>query len=255
MNPDLTQFGPFVKNRHQAQALGLERYSTGKPCKYGHHSERYAATGICIQCARNRKTWNRKVEGLVYGPFISQQEANEQGLKHFYNGDACKKGHVSIKYANGSGCAQCAIERAKGWKSNNRKKVLAGAKVYSATKRNTAKEAAVREADPQRRAISRIRCLLKNTIASHGGRKAAKTELLLGCTVEEARAHLEAQFLPGMSWENHGQWHIDHVRPCASFENMHLLKVQQECCHYTNLQPLWAVENIRKGDKWEPVAA
>lgn len=238
--------------KKDALSLGIQRYYTGKPCKHGHDSERYAKTGICVECTRGRKDWNRKVDGLVYGPFISQRQAQEQGVKHFYNGEACKKGHVAAKYANGSGCVQCAIERAKGWKGENRDKVLAGAKVYSATKRNTAKEAAAREADPARRAVGRIRCLLKNTIVKYGGKKAAKTETLLGCTVVEAREYLESLFLPGMTWDNHGQWHIDHIRPCASFSDMTDLEQQKECCHYTNLQPLWAEDNIAKSDKWEP---
>jgi hypothetical protein len=241
-----------IITRAEAQAQGLQRYYQGKPCKYGHDSERYTSTGICVACTRGRKTWNRKVDEPAFGPFISQLQAQAQGLRHYYNGDACKKGHVAAKYANGSGCVQCAIERAKGWKGGNREKVLAGAKVYSATKRNTAKELAVREADPQRRAISRIRSCLQQTLKSYGGRKAARSEELLGCTVYEARAWIAAKFQPGMSWENHGEWHIDHIRPCASFGDLTQLEQQKQCCHYTNLQPLWAVDNILKSDKWEP---
>lgn len=239
-----------IITKQQAQAAGLQRYFTGKPCKHGHVSERYTSTGICVECTRRRKGWNRKVDVPVYGPFISQEQAKQQGLKHFYNGEACKHGHIAAKYANGAGCVQCAIERAKGWKTNNRPKVLAGAKRYSATKRNTAKEAAAREADPKRRAVARIRALIKNTVVNYGGRKAAKTEELLGCTVEAAREHLERQFLPGMSWSNHGQWHIDHIRPCASFEDLTRLEQQKACSHYTNLQPLWAEDNLAKSDSW-----
>jgi len=71
---------------------------------------------------------------------------------------------------------------------------------------------------------------------------------LLGCTVEELRAHLEKQFKRGMSWSNYGRWHIDHIRPCASFD---LTDPEQQriCFHYSNLQPLWAEENMRKGAK------
>jgi hypothetical protein len=55
-----------------------------------------------------------------------------------------------------------------------------------------------------------------------------------------------------MSWENHGEWHIDHIRPCASFSDLTQLEQQKQCCHYTNLQPLWAIDNILKSDKWGP---
>jgi hypothetical protein len=53
-----------------------------------------------------------------------------------------------------------------------------------------------------------------------------------------------------MSWNNHGQWHIDHVRPCSSF-NLLNPEEQQQCFHYTNLQPLWAADNLSKSDTYE----
>lgn len=70
----------------------------------------------------------------------------------------------------------------------------------------------------------------------------------LGCTISELRAYLEAQFLPGMTWENWSLrgWHIDHIVPLSSFD---LSDPQQfaKAVHYTNLRPLWATENLSKG--------
>lgn len=82
------------------------------------------------------------------------------------------------------------------------------------------------------------------------GQKHQSTFELLGCTLEELYAHIEAQFLPGMSWGNYGHdtWHIDHIKPCASFD-LTDPEQQRVCFHYTNLQPLWAIDNIRKGAK------
>lgn len=72
----------------------------------------------------------------------------------------------------------------------------------------------------------------------------------LGCSIEELKKHLESKFKPGMSWDNWSKdgWHIDHVEPLASFD---LSNAEQfkKACHYSNLQPLWAFENLRKGDK------
>jgi hypothetical protein len=83
---------------------------------------------------------------------------------------------------------------------------------------------------------------------SRGLKKAGPTTELLGCDIPTLRAHLEALFLPGMTWENRRLWHVDHIRPCASFNLLD--PEQQRCCfHYTNLQPLWAPDNIRKSDK------
>jgi len=75
---------------------------------------------------------------------------------------------------------------------------------------------------------------------------------LIGCSIRELQVHLEGLFLEGMSWENYGYagWHIDHVRPCASFDLTDPAQ-QNECFHYSNLQPLWAKDNMRKGAKWQ----
>ena len=76
-----------------------------------------------------------------------------------------------------------------------------------------------------------------------------KFEDLTGCTPVEIQKHIEQKFKPGMSWENYGEWEIDHIRPCASF-NLSDPEQQKQCFHYTNLQPLWARENRKKGSKW-----
>lgn len=69
---------------------------------------------------------------------------------------------------------------------------------------------------------------------------------LLDCTIEEAICYLEVRFQPGMTWDNQGKWHIDHIKPLASFNLEDPLQLAV-ACHYTNLQPLWAIDNIRKG--------
>jgi hypothetical protein len=94
---------------------------------------------------------------------------------------------------------------------------------------------------------SRIRAALKYQSAS----KDLGTAKLVGCTMLELRAHLERQFKDGMTWDNHGDWHIDHIKPCVSFD-LTDPEQQRECFHYTNLQPLWAEDNRRKGATYEP---
>jgi hypothetical protein len=71
---------------------------------------------------------------------------------------------------------------------------------------------------------------------------------LLGCPIETAREHIERQFQSGMSWDNHGQWHVDHIIPTSSFD-LSREEEQLKAFHYTNLQPLWAEDNIRKSNK------
>ena len=89
----------------------------------------------------------------------------------------------------------------------------------------------------------RIRKVLKGII-----KKSESTQILVGCTIEELWIHLEKQFKPGMTKENHGKWHVDHIKPCSSFD-LTKASEQRECFHYTNLQPLWASENLSKGNR------
>lgn len=97
----------------------------------------------------------------------------------------------------------------------------------------------------------RLREIVSNAtrrLVKYGWKKDGKTIRHLGCSAEELRAHIESRFKPGMTWDNHGVhgWHIDHIKPLVSFD----LDNREEwgrAMHYTNLQPLWAKENIMKG--------
>lgn len=81
------------------------------------------------------------------------------------------------------------------------------------------------------------------------GSKPEKPIQLLGCTLAFFRDYIEKQFKPGMTWENHGEvWHIGHIRPCASFE-LTDSNEQRRCFNYTNTQPLFILENLKKGKR------
>lgn len=78
-----------------------------------------------------------------------------------------------------------------------------------------------------------------------GNLKADKTFALIGCTAEEFKRHLESLWLPGMSWENYGEWHIDHIRECFRFD-LSDPEQQRICFHYTNQRPLWKRDNLTR---------
>jgi hypothetical protein len=93
-----------------------------------------------------------------------------------------------------------------------------------------------------RGSVKRIIKYSKNSDLVNGKR----TEELLGGTFEEIKIHFESLFTEGMSWDNRSEWHIDHIVPLSSG------KTEEEMiklCHYTNLQPLWAKDNLKKSDK------
>ena len=96
-----------------------------------------------------------------------------------------------------------------------------------------------------------LRRRLRGALLVTSTKKTTRTLVLLGCTINEGKAHLERQFADGMTWENHGLygWHIDHIRPVASFDLTDPAQ-QAACFHYTNLQPLWAADNLAKSDRY-----
>lgn len=97
---------------------------------------------------------------------------------------------------------------------------------------------------------SRIYAALK------GRRKDFRAAEIIGCSIDQLRAHLESKFKPGMSWANHSVhgWHIDHQKPCCKFDLSKITEVKK-CFHFSNLQPLWASENLSKQGFYVEVAA
>jgi hypothetical protein len=102
--------------------------------------------------------------------------------------------------------------------------------------------------DPNYRLILNLRKRLNIALKNNSKQGSAVKDL--GCTIPEFKIHLESKFQPGMTWENYGRtgWHIDHIKPLASFDLNNRENLIQ-ACHYTNLQPLWAEDNISKGKR------
>jgi hypothetical protein len=127
-----------------------------------------------------------------------------------------------------------------------------GRKYYAKNKKNIIKKNVEYAADRSKKDPSfRLKKNLRRRTlyALKGKDKSANTMTLLGVSnIEFVWIHLEKSFKPGMTRENHGKWHIDHIKPCSSFD-LTKASEQRECFHYTNLQPLWASENLSKGNR------
>lgn len=115
-------------------------------------------------------------------------------------------------------------------------------------KHNTEYERERKKFDPAFKLVKTLRSRLGSALKKQNATKNNKTMDLIGCSIAFLRGYLEAKFKEGMTWSNHGEWHIDHIKPCSSF-NLLDEEEQKKCFHYKNLQPLWASENLSKGDK------
>lgn len=157
-------------------------------------------------------------------------------------------------------CKNCEkAQNAENYK-NNKEKELARVKLYQATnkeklsesrKKNFKKNRAYqndyskkrRKEDP----VYLLAWTVRKTVSElFRGKKSKKSLELLGCPFETLKAHLEGLFQSGMSWENYGKWHIDHKYPLARANSVEEL---EKLCHFSNLQPLWATDNLSKGTK------
>ena len=136
------------------------------------------------------------------------------------------------------------------WRNKNREKHCENSRIWgklnrgkcSANKRKRDNER--RKNEPLYLIRGRIRSRLLTAMRNGGYTKKSTANEILGADYAKVSAHLESQFKDGMSWENRSEWHIDHIIPLASAKNEdELIKL----FHYTNLQPLWAIDNLRKG--------
>lgn len=155
------------------------------------------------------------------------------------------------------------------WKNKNREKIRAYGREYFKVNKEARKKAHAtwlannqdktnktkrewaqkrRDSDAGFRLSTNLRIRIWEVLK--GNKKSAKTAELIGCSIIELRQHLEKQFQSGMGWDNYGRkgWHVDHIKPCARF-NLSDPAQQKICFHYSNLRPLWALDNIRKGVK------
>jgi len=107
--------------------------------------------------------------------------------------------------------------------------------------------------NPQHKIRKNLSKRLWDVLRKSGECKNTSVMKYLGCTKDQLIRHLESKFTKGMTWGNYGRgWHVDHIQPCASFDHTREdhLKI---CWHWTNLQPLWAEENVRKGDSLQSI--
>ena len=150
----------------------------------------------------------------------------EKSFNEFYKEKAGKNGLRSK-------CKFCMQEYRKEWRK------------YNKTKRNEQIRER-RKKDYLFKLKDNLRGRTYKAFKYKGFSKTSKTKEMLGAEWDLIKLHIERQFTKGMNWDNYGEWHIDHIIPLASAKTPERLK---QLCHYTNLQPMWAEENLSKNAK------
>lgn len=164
----------------------------------------------------------------------------------------CSEEKQRINFANRTNiCKLCRNIREKEKRDENREEYNAKSRDWRAGNKDLInakkreREQARRDVDP----IYRLRHNLSTRLYMAVSKKVGKTFELVGCSRDELVSHLESKFTKGMMWDNYGTWHVDHIKPCCSF-NLEDPEEQKKCFHWKNLQPLWARDNTSKGGKF-----
>lgn len=203
--------------------------------KQNFHTDRTSSDGLTSQCKQCRQKsaakWKAKNAKKCKALNKLWREKNKDKLREYSkewfknNPDYKSNYYKENKERHRELCAD--------WRKKNREKMrkLEKGKLKS---------------DPQFALAYRLRKRLYQAI--RGQYKAGSAVRDLGCSIDELKAHIKSQFSTGMTWDNYGEWHIDHIKPLSSFD---LTNREQflEACHYSNLQPLWAKDNLAKGAK------
>ena len=177
---------------------------------------------------------NKKHKEQCAAYYQKHKEEIRERHKEYNRNNKEKRARYAKEYRKKNHVAIDAKQRE--WRENNKNKVNEGQRR--------------RRLDPHKRLIQNLRNRLSLAVKHQGSTKDSTTMKLTGCDKGELIAHLESQFTEGMTWDNYGEWHIDHIRPCVSFD-LNLDGEQKKCFNYNNLQPLWARDNIIKSDNYD----
>lgn len=221
-----------IISRKDAKKIGLKRYFTGKPCKHGHLSERKTVNGGCVLCSAriNKKSKSKNSEKV-------KQTSEKWRIK---NVDKTREYNRRYRKLNRD---KLSIS-ARNWHEENKGSVSIRHKKYR--EENLEK---IREKERQWRKSNKeiifIRRTLHRLITNwRGGRY--KCEQVVGYCIDDLRLRIEFQFKDGMNWDNYGEWHIDHKKPVSRFIKQGITD-PAIINALSNLQPLWAQENLSKG--------
>jgi hypothetical protein len=205
-------------------------------------------TKICSKCKEEKDVCEyNKITSNKSGLRSECKLCRKKQKKIFYQNNKLKILENKKKYYSENKIE--IIKKSIDYRDKNRQSIKNYKKNYyslNKTKFNE-KERNRRKIDPLFKLTGNIRKRIRHFLNISGIRKINKTSEIVGCSSEYLKEYLESKFTEGMSWDKIGKdIHIDHIIPLSS------AKTEEEVyglCHYTNLQPLWAYDNLSKGDK------
>jgi hypothetical protein len=221
---------------------------------------------ICCSCKEEKQSiYFNKNTSKKDGLSTTCKDCNKKYLKNYYNNNREYFKECAQKYNKEN--SEELKRKGRKYYEANKEKILEKQKIYNSTRKeqNTQKSYKWRrenrerylelrgkrkkeryKSDPNYKLKSNM--ISRTNLALKENKKSGRTEELLGCTIDYLKIYLESKFEEGMNWEERSKWHIDHIRPCSSFD-LSNAEQQRLCFHYTNLQPLWATDNIKKSAK------
>jgi hypothetical protein len=220
-------------------------------CPSGHLTPRYTGSQCCKECGKVRRremgSEASRLEKKKAG--FKRSVAIKNGLAH-YLGAACKRGHEGKRLVSTRQCVECLAGRAQDRKGVLSEKAVARKRASRRSRVGRSKQRKYQSEVLMNRPGYKVQRFmyesLRRLIAGSGIKKKSRTAEALGYDRNKLMARIECQFGPGMSWENHGEWHIDHRKPISAFiaagdVRPHIINA------LSNLRPMWAGENLRKG--------
>ncbi len=196
-------------------------YMTCKECGKSKHRKYIKKWQLCDPCYQRLKVDQKKKSGICV-------DCNKKAIEgRIYCQDHCK--YHKFRDTN-------RLDQKKTYYSQNKNKILNTHKVYERKQR-------------AENLIFRLRSNLRSRLyhAVKSGQKTGSAVKDLGCSIEDFKKYIESKFSTGMNWENYGKWHLDHIIPISKFD-LDNRKQFLRACHYTNLQPMWSIDNIRKSN-------
>jgi hypothetical protein len=164
---------------------------------------------------------------------ISRTEARNKGLPRYFTGKACPHGHIAERTVGGKHCVECNKVGSEKYRNAYPQRKLEREKAYKTGRRAS---------DINYKLSRNIRTKLYHFI-----RGKTKNHPHVGCSREFFLNYISSKFTEGMTWDNYGvYWQIDHIHPLSRFDLTDITQLST-VCHYSNIQPLTNIENLKKG--------